>query len=142
MTHSLTIRNETRELARVREFVKSFLVSVQFPAKEIGKVVMAVDEAVANVIEHGYPGAEGEITIRLAYEDDKLTVTRIDHGVPYAVSAPTALDVRAHVAAGNRDGLGLHIIHRVMDDVNYRREGEPPANVLDLVKDAGPAITS
>jgi serine/threonine-protein kinase RsbW len=47
---------------------------------EVDPVILAVNEAAANAIEHGYRDAPGEVTIEAALDEEILTIEVLDHG--------------------------------------------------------------
>ena len=86
------------------------------------RLQLAVDETVANAIEHGLGGgrAAGRVVVRGAPGDRSLTVTVRYRGArfdPTAAPAPAPEDaLRARAA----HGYGLHLIRRLVDRVDYR----------------------
>ena len=58
LTDRLKVEAETRNLAVVREFLHAAIKRSLLPVADSNKVVLAVDEAVANTIQHGYEGME------------------------------------------------------------------------------------
>ena len=54
VTDRLEVEAETRNLAVVREFLHSAIKRSALPTGDANKVVLAVDEACANVILHAY----------------------------------------------------------------------------------------
>lgn len=85
------------------------------------RLQLAVDETVANAIEHGLDNAaQSWIVVRAASGVGRLSVTvryrgrRFDPTAAPAVSPADALRQRAE------HGYGLHLIRRLVDDVAYR----------------------
>ena len=117
---NLCISADPGELPQVREALTALADHVGFGASETAQVVLAIDEAVANVIKHGYGGACSEpIDIRVsALEErgrDGIRVSIRDFGRqvdPSDISGRDLDDVRP-------GGLGVHIIRTVMDVVEY-----------------------
>lgn len=138
VTDRLEVSAHTRNLALVREFLHGAIKRSALPATDINKVVLAVDEAVANTIQHGYEGREpGSVEILIDADADKFAIKIRDNGVSYdtakGIEAKAELDLQKHIAGGNKRGLGLFIMRKVMDEVSYTsREGE--RNELTLVK--------
>jgi serine/threonine-protein kinase RsbW len=138
VTDKLAVEAETRNLAVVREFLHSAIKRSLLPTGDANKVVLAVDEAVANTIQHGYEGMEpGSVEVLIDADDISFRVRIRDNGVSYDTANGSAekaeLDLQAHIASGNKRGLGLFIMRKVMDEVRYTsREGE--VNELTLVK--------
>ena len=138
VTDRLEVEAETRNLAVVREFLHSAIKRSMLPTGDANKVVLAVDEAVANTIQHGYEGMDpGTVEVLIDADDKSFRVRIRDNGVSYDSAGGSAekaeLDLQAHIASGNKRGLGLFIMRKVMDEVRYTsREGE--VNELTLVK--------
>ena len=72
-------------LYRIREFVTGIAEEAGIDEIEIANIELAVDEACANVIEHGYPpdARNKNITIRMEIDDAKLVLTIMDEGTPF-----------------------------------------------------------
>jgi len=138
VTDRLEVSAHTRNLALVREFLHAAIKRSALPPADINKVVLAVDEAVANTIQHGYEGRDpGSVEILIDADADKFAVRVRDSGVSFDTAkgseAKAELDLQKHIASGNKRGLGLFIMRKVMDEVSYSsREGE--RNELLLVK--------
>jgi anti-sigma regulatory factor (Ser/Thr protein kinase) len=108
-----------------------------FPEAECRAVVLAVDEALTNIIRHAYKGKSAQqITVScrrgeaggIATRKETFEIVLEDHGaaVDRAKFCGRALD---DVRPG---GLGLHFIRESMDAVEFwRRSGR---NQLRLVK--------
>jgi anti-sigma regulatory factor (Ser/Thr protein kinase) len=94
---------------------------------------LAVDEACANVVQHGYGGQGGEIEITVERDGDGVRVTLRDWGTSFDPQAVPAPDVTASLEQRRLGGLGLFLIHQVMDDVSFAFDAEG-GNVLTMVK--------
>ncbi|HOF05377.1 MAG TPA: ATP-binding protein [Syntrophales bacterium] len=101
-------------------------------AKEkISRVQLAVEEALVNVIRYAYQGGAGEVELRGAVADDqRLTIQIMDRGIPFNVCAVPKPDVRCGIRDRKVGGLGVYLIHRMVDELVYRREGDQ--NVLTM----------
>ncbi|MCC6465626.1 MAG: ATP-binding protein [Planctomycetes bacterium] len=138
LTDRLEVAAHTRNLALVREFLHNAIKRSALPPSDANKVVLAVDEAVANTMQHGYEGKEpGTVEVIVDADSERFTVRIRDSGHSFDTAAGSVekvtMDLQKHVAAGNKRGLGLFIMRRVMDEVSYRsREGE--RNELTLTK--------
>ena len=138
VTDRLEVAAHTRNLAVVREFLHNAIKRSLLPTKDVNKVVLAVDEAVANTMQHGYEGREpGSVEVLIEADSQRFTVRIRDNGISYDPAAGSkkneSIDLPAHIASGNKRGLGLFIMRKVMDEVRYTsREGD--INELTLVK--------
>ena len=93
---------------------------------------LAIGEACENIINHGYKGEGiGEIELTTVSSPGKLKLVLTDSAPPFnpAIEPGPPHWQEEDPPVG---GLGLHIIHRVMDQVKYRRTGG--CNILKLQK--------
>lgn len=118
---TIRVRATTGELARVRRRVASWAAAAGLPDAPARHLQLAVDEVVANAIEHGIgDGERGVVVVRGAPAEGRLTVTvryrgrRFD---PTAAPATAPADVLRRRA---KHGYGLHLVRRLVGDVAYR----------------------
>ena len=120
-THKLTIPSATRYLVDVRDFVTGHAAEAGFEEMVIEQLKLAVDEACTNVIKHAYKD-EGENLIDLAVivSDDKFVVRLRDRGVGFSPENYRKPQLAEDIGEGKRGGLGVDIMNRLMDRVEYR----------------------
>jgi serine/threonine-protein kinase RsbW len=101
------------------------------------RIELGVVEALNNVVEHAYEfQPEATISVRLRFHVDQLRIEIRDRGK----ARPDALSHRLFFDQEDRQtwpegGMGLFIMHEVMDTVTYERvEGE---NCLTMTKSVG-----
>lgn len=95
------------------------------------KIVIAVNEACMNVIQHGYKGdVTGEIGLEIINNAPELVVRLTDSAPPADLDAirPRDLD---DLRPG---GLGTHFISTVMDEVTYSVTDGGRGNRLEMRK--------
>jgi sigma-B regulation protein RsbU (phosphoserine phosphatase) len=96
--------------------------------------VLAVDEACANVIVHGYRRRDdGGIRLTAYRIDGGIRILIADDAPPVTMADLRPRDLEA-VAPG---GIGTHLIRAVMDEVRYVSPQEADGNVLELIKRTG-----
>jgi serine/threonine-protein kinase RsbW len=132
----LTVSNETSNLAQVREFILVNLRKTKIPENEHGKIVLAVDEAISNIIRHAYEDfVKGSRTIEVLIRVDaqKVVFMLRDSGKEFDPTVVTDPNILEHVKIGKRYGLGLFLMRRIMDEVKFVfRSGVE--NMLTMVK--------
>jgi serine/threonine-protein kinase RsbW len=132
----LVVSNETANLASVREFVLTNLRKTKIPEGEHGKIVLAVDEGISNIIRHAYDEfAKGSRTIEVQFraDEEKVVLVLKDSGKEFDPSGIEAPNILEHVKLGKRYGLGLFLMRRIMDEVKFVfRSGIE--NMLTMVK--------
>ena len=117
----LRFTSDPRLLCVARASVRRFVELAGFSGKRAEDIVLAVDESLTNVIRHCYGGRANEaIVLDLsleAGEPGRLLIRLRDFGptVPAeSLEPPVAKDVE------KPGGLGLRLIHEVMDSVELQ----------------------
>ena len=119
------------QLSRIREFVTKSAEALGVVATALDDLRLVIDEAVTNIVVHGY-GGSGEITLELSADGNDLIVCLCDKAPTFdAVSAaPDEISpVEGRTAPG---GLGLYLITKSMDDIAHR--ALHPGNELTMIK--------
>ncbi len=120
-----------------REFVLSVAGEHSLGSEAAYDLVLAVDEAVTNIIRHGYgEHAEGTIEVEAAQEDSTLVIRVRDHAPHFDPTAAPAPDLSVPVARRPLGGLGIFMIRQSVDAVSYRPL-PGGGNELTLVKHIG-----
>lgn len=131
---SLTIKADTSDLHMVRKALTDFIGS-DADSNETGRIILAIDEALANIIIHGYKrDHSGRITIDMEYDGSSFKFTITDYAPwfnPLEVPSP---DMDSYFDAGKNGGLGVDIYKKIMD-VSYEKN-ETGGNRLIMVKPA------
>lgn len=136
MKRRLVIPNDTKYLHVVRDFVVEVVGNSAFPKIDMGRIVLAVDEAVTNIIEHAYAHKrEGEVDISLELQANarKFEAVIADSGLHFKPEAIQNPDISKHVQLGKKAGLGIFLMRQIMDIVEYEYE-EGVVNKLRMVK--------
>jgi len=123
----LTLRNDLSELERASTTLDDFGRRHAIPAAALFDVHLALDEIVTNIITYGYEDdAEHEIVVHLsvspASAPRRVEVEVEDDGRPFNPLDAAPPDVEASVADRAVGGLGIYLVRRVMDDLEYRRQ--------------------
>lgn len=127
----LRVSAKASRLRLVRNAVRETSEFCGFSKIEVGDIVLAVDEACQNVIRHAYGGeSEGEISIELRKRPDAMVIIIRDFADPVDVSKIKPRDLE-DIRPG---GLGTHLIHEVMDEVDFLPPPIDGGNLLRLVK--------
>jgi anti-sigma regulatory factor (Ser/Thr protein kinase) len=134
---SIEIPNSLDQLSGVRKWLKDGMDEANFPSALANQVMVAVDEAVSNVIEHAFPDIKpgtGQVRIRQVVSEDSFRIELEDDGMRnYDPRTAANVLIEEHVAAGKRGGLGIFLMRRIMDVVDYHSEAGR-FNRLTLIK--------
>ena len=134
----LTLQNRAPEIRRAHEALDQFAAQHSLPLPGLARLHVAVEEHLTNIISYGYrPGQTGTIKILLAIANPNLRVEIADDARPYNPLAAPDVDTSVPLEEKPVGGLGVLLIRKSVDKIEYRREGE--RNVLVLIKSLGSA---
>lgn len=140
LQRSISIENESKNLSKVREAVQQVLEVTTFTRDMRNKIIVAVDEALANVVEHAYGEASGMVDIDFELTSEYLRVQIRDKGMRFNPGdrLTSTIDIHDHIRKGLKGGLGLFLMRRIMDEVHFNHDGEEFVNELVMVKNLPP----
>jgi anti-sigma regulatory factor (Ser/Thr protein kinase) len=119
LKRELQITNDARNLSLVRQAVGEVLAQSTFSVQDRNKIILAVDEALANVVEHAYPDSMGIVEVAFDLDPARLVVTIRDNGVKFNPEARPTPDVQELIKRGAKGGYGLLLMRKIMDEVRY-----------------------
>jgi len=122
-TSSVVLRNQRGEIARLGRIVAEFGAMHHLADEDVLNIELILDEAVINVIAHGYEDdREHQIDVSMRLDGRELTMIVEDDGVPFNLleAPPPKLDVPA--TERRPGGLGIHIIRTLCDRIEWQRE--------------------
>jgi anti-sigma regulatory factor (Ser/Thr protein kinase) len=135
---SLRIPSEAGHLAEVRAFVREASTAFGAPAALADDLVQAADEAVCNVIVHGYKGKSGEIELEAELIGDRIELRILDRGPGFDPTVAAAPDLGVPPRQRKPGGMGIHLVRAGTDEVHHRlRPGG--GNELRLVRRIAPS---
>ena len=129
----LTVRSDPKLLGSIRSLVRSWVDSWDVDAKTADEVVLAIDEACTNAIRHAYEGrCDGSVELTLHAAEEHLEFQVSDKGV----SCPAECTERRPLHPPDVDdlepgGLGIQLIHKVFDEVDFC-PGESGGNCVTM----------
>ncbi|MBO7553329.1 MAG: SpoIIE family protein phosphatase [Bacteroidaceae bacterium] len=133
LSRQLTLKNDLSLVKELNSFVKSVNQEMGLD-KSLGmKLMLAVEEAVVNVMDYAYPnGMEGEVRIDVKVTPDRMNYTITDRGMAFAPTEVSKVDTSLSVEDRPIGGLGIFLVRNLMDSINYERiDGK---NVLKMWK--------
>ena len=120
-------------LDEIRTQVAQQARAAGFSDKAVYAIQLAADEAASNIIEHAYEGrSDASFVMSCEFEKNKLVITFVDQGKSFDISKVSKPDVKADLSERKIGGLGIFLMHKLMDEVHYRSTSSE--NTLTLVK--------
>ena len=129
--HEIRVEAETSQLSELRDKVYNLCAEEGVPAQATRLMVLAIDEAISNIIEHAKLEADKkQIALWLQIGENKIVAGICDQGRPFD---PTPARKEPDSRSYPRRGFGLYLIHKIVDNIEYERtlDGQ---NVLTLTK--------
>lgn len=130
----LEIEATVDNLPTVQAFIEQRLESTGCSPKAQMEIGVAVEEIFVNIAHYAYAPEIGKATVRVEVSEEPVTVTItfVDHGVPYDPLAKADPDVTLSAEDREIGGLGIFMTKKMMDDVEYEyKDGQ---NILTLKK--------
>lgn len=135
-SHPLIVPASTECLVEIREYIKVLALEAGLSEFDTMNVILAVDEACANIIQHAYRNDRSKsITISVSYDSQAIQIRIIDNSDPFDPSKADLPDMRRYFAERRHHGLGILLMTRVMDSIEYLTADASRAfNTLVLTK--------
>lgn len=121
------------DLEHIHNFIDEFAQAADLNEALVFAVRLAIEEAVVNLIQHGYKQVPGPIHLSIEADAHQITVTIIDHAPPFPPDRVPPPRLGQDLASRPIGGLGWHFIRAMMDEIRYRSDPEQ-GNVLTLIK--------
>ncbi len=134
----LEIHADENNLGRIRDFVSDICAKAGFNKRETNNTKLAVDEACTNIIKHAYSGKSGDIKVHVEAEPGRVDIHLYDSGDSFDWSKIEDPDLEEYVAMGKKGGLGIYLMNRLMDDLDYTPSED--VNHLYMAKVAQSAV--
>jgi serine phosphatase RsbU (regulator of sigma subunit)/anti-sigma regulatory factor (Ser/Thr protein kinase) len=116
----ITIPAQMSYLSQIRDFVEQVGRKHKYTDKLTNSFKLVIDEACTNIIRHGYRDVKGgEITLKAIIRRQSLTIVVIDQGKSYDPRQANTPDLEKYINIGKRGGLGIMMMRKLMDDVQY-----------------------
>lgn len=95
------------------------------------RIDLAAEEALVNVFSHAYGKFAGSVEVHCLRQDDSSFLLEIrDEGVPFDPLSLKEPDQHKPLSERRVGGMGVFLIRKMSDQVQYRREGN--SNILTL----------
>lgn len=127
--NELIIEATLENMDTVQEFIGERIADC--PMKIQNQIGIVVDEIFSNIARYAYNPKVGGATVRIAVSD-VITIEFEDSGIAYDPLSGDEPDVTLSDEDREIGGLGLFMVKKLMDSVEYRRDGSK--NILTIKK--------
>jgi serine/threonine-protein kinase RsbW len=113
-------------------FISDVARKFGFSGKRVKEIELATEEALVNIINYAYPDHSGDIKVTCTQDKSKAFVIKIeDNGIAFDILSLKDPDISAGIFEREVGGLGVFLIRKLMDKVQYQRKNKK--NILELV---------
>jgi len=115
----LKVKADLGQLHRIREFVSESAEALGASPASFDDLRIAVDEAVTNILTHGYDGP-GDVELDLLAEGSDLVVRLRDWAPSFDPRLAPQADLRPPGERDEPGGLGVYLMKSLMDEIVHR----------------------
>ncbi|HSX37417.1 MAG TPA: ATP-binding protein [Chlamydiales bacterium] len=124
---------DIQELHSILCWLRDELAKKGLKQKIVHQIELAVEEALSNIIEHGFENKKEKIEVGIKWSPNRLEIIIRDWAPPFdPLGNPSVIDLNASLEKRQIGGLGIHIMKQSVDEFIYQRKEN--ANVLTLIK--------
>jgi anti-sigma regulatory factor (Ser/Thr protein kinase) len=133
-SHELNVEPQVSEIPRLLDWVETCCGSDGVADELRYKVMLALEEAVTNVINHAFADVPPphRIRVRIDITDALFAAEVIDNGRVFDPTSAPDPDLTLPLEQRTPGGLGIHLMRNVMDRLHYKHE--TGSNTLRLEK--------
>jgi anti-sigma regulatory factor (Ser/Thr protein kinase) len=130
---NLTVAGTLDSLDAIAKYVMAVAAATGLDKKTSYNLRLAVDEIATNIIIHGYEeaGREGVLDLQAVVDEQSLTISIEDTGVPYdPAQRPNPDDLALPLEQRKMGGLGVYLAIHGVDKFIYERVGDQNHNIF------------
>jgi len=133
LNDTITLLNDVHQVPELNQFVQSVCNRLNLDPSVASQMMLAVEEAVVNVMNYAYPiGSQGSIIVDASATRQSLKFIITDEGKAFDPTQRAVADTSLTAEERPIGGLGILLVQQLMDSINYERVNGK--NVLTLKK--------
>jgi len=117
----LQVPAKVDHLGDLRDFVSKVGKKHGYSERIINAFKLSIDEAATNIIKHAYRDWDGDIIIRSVIKKNSLIFILVDKGKYFDPRQVKEPDLKKYVDIGKKGGLGIFMMRRLLDKIDYRK---------------------
>lgn len=118
---SFVVPGSAEGIRQAEQGLDRFLEAHSLTRSEAWPFHVALDEVLSNVVNHGFAGQQGSIEIQLRLAERGLELVVLDDAPPFDPLAAPAADTAAALEERPIGGLGILVVRKLMESVEYER---------------------
>lgn len=131
MTNKIRVSCDRKNLKAIRTFVTDTLAPVPLSEITLNQIILAVDEICANLIIHANQEDNRKfLNLAITYDDREMVFELSDNGKAFEHANYREPDIKDNIRLGKKGGVGVALVNRIMDKVEYRVQGSTNICIL------------
>ena len=129
---SLILKASMDNISHIEPFIAQTAAKAGLEDREAKRLRLAVEEAVANIINYGKATS---ISLQTAVEDNQMVLTIDDDGQPFDPTQDSPTDLSIPADKRPPGGLGIMLLHKMTEGLDYQRvDGHNILRIRKLIK--------
>jgi serine/threonine-protein kinase RsbW len=125
MDYKLKVSCSIENLKEIRSFVSKRLEELSVNEIEINMMILAVDEICANLIIHSNNSDTNQyLEVKIIDKDHGISFEIFDKGQSFDINNYQAPALDDLIQSKRKGGLGLMLVKRIMDKIEFKKEKE------------------
>lgn len=116
----LSVESDLGNLKTIRSFIKEAGTSLGVDANTVADLCLVVDEAVSNIILHGYADHVGRVDIRVASKQQDLLIRIRDQARTFDADDVETPHLDESLQDRAYGGMGVYLIKTLTDEAEFR----------------------
>ncbi len=121
------------DLSDIRQFIEVNSTEIGSSDDIASELVLAVNEAVTNIIVHGYDTKPGFVSVSIEQDGADIIISLRDKASAFDPNSISSPDTTLPLEMRQPGGMGIHMMRSFVDEMKYHRT-EDGVNVLTMVK--------
>jgi serine/threonine-protein kinase RsbW len=115
----LSVKANLDNLQKVRQYIDQAGANLGVNEEAMGDLRLVIDEAVTNVIIHGYGDDDGVVEIHMEAEGDAVVIRIRDHAETFDPSDVNAPQLDTALKDRPFGGMGIFLIRKMTDEAEF-----------------------
>jgi serine/threonine-protein kinase RsbW len=125
MKTEFKLKNDLKEIERLAATVLAFGREQELSEKLVWEIRLVLEEIVTNIISYGYEDQkEHNIAVSIMNSEQYITLVVRDDARPFNLLEHPAPDLKIPLEGREVGGLGIHLVRKIMDEIDYKREAD------------------
>ena len=135
----LSLTSSLPELAKISPWLGELATELDIPGETRFAIELCLEEALSNIVRHGYRSEPGHtMTVDCSTDDGSVVFIVEDHAPPFEPTEPGEAEIE-HLNTITPGGQGIRLLYRFAGSVKYERLSDGNRMILGFALPETPA---